>query len=122
MSRLGKELELYIKLSLLLEPVSIQEWLFPLKPSFRHVKGYKPAMAREVVICARCGTLLGECIGGGVKTSCLNCYDLKITNRFWIIADRLKKEAYPIDIEYELALVLKEIYHGRNCVIQRSSL
>jgi len=117
-SRLGKELELYIKLSLLLDPVSIQEWLFPLKPSFRHAKGYKPAMAREVVICARCGTLLGECIGGGVKTSCLNCHNLKITTRFWIVADRLKKEAYPIDIEYELATVLKEIYHGRNRKLQ----
>lgn len=122
MSRLGKELELYIKLSLLLPSVSLHEWLFPLKPSVSHLKDYKPATDTEVVICARCGMLLGECIGGGVKTSCLNCYSSKITTRFWIIAERLRKEAYPIDIDYELALVLKEIYHGRNCVIQRPSL
>ena len=121
MSRLGKELELYIKLSLLLPSVSLHEWLFPLKPSVSHLKDYKPATDTEVVICARCGMLLGECIGGGVKTSCLNCYSSKITTRFWIIAERLRKEAYPIDIDYELALVLKEIYHGRNCDIQRSS-
>ena len=123
MSRLGKTAESYIKTSLLLESVSINEWLWPLGSELTSLKQkIIPVTDSAPCICSRCGFILGECIGGAVATSCFNCYNQSIKTRFWIVAERLKKEAYPLDISYEIALVLKEIYHGRNCVIQRSSL
>lgn len=123
MNRLPNEVETYIKLSFYLPVVSLHKWLFPLTPHFRskEILQVPPPTVPTVVICSRCGLILGECIGGGVKTGCHSCQGKCLTNSFWVIAERLRKEAYPLDIDYEIALVLKEIYHGRNCVLQRSS-
>jgi len=121
LGRLGKEVEDYIKLTFYLQTSSLIDWIFPLKPSMLKVFYTKqpiPPTEVEVVICAKCGKILGECIGGGVVLSCFSCYSINFTNPLPSKVTILRAEAGPTNIDYELARVLKEIYHGRNRKLQ----
>ena len=80
-----------------------------------------PVSTVAPAICANCGKILGEVIGGYVATSCHECYSKPSNNYLGAVATAIKVEVWPTNIDYELACVLKEIYHGRNSVLQCAS-
>ena len=122
MKRLSDNELAYLKIALTMPAGELVRWLFP-AGLFRPSELEFPTEIGPM-ICARCGMIHGECLGGKVWDNCPACAtrpnypDLAIIACVTIRA-RFSQHTYAEWPEFEVANILKEVFkHERHGVLQ----
>ena len=123
-SRVGAEVVSYIWAHLTIPSMEVKKWLYPLAPRCILEVGFPTSTAP--MICSRCGTIHGECLGGKVWDSCPACPTLPNHPEIplAVIGIRANFTCYTFAEwpEAETAFILSEVYKNEHRgILQYSS-